>query len=96
MIQKLASNVYIYDNTNKCRLLPEILNAIIRFFYIALYLYAVKGIKNKINACISIIDYINNDKKIIIDNVNALVLLNIIYNILVDPNEHFYAKYIII
>ena len=97
MIQKLTSNVYIYNDSNECRLLPTILNTIIRFFYIALYIYAVKGIKDKINAGLYVIDYINNDKKIIIDNANALFLINIIYNILLNnPKEHFYVNVIII
>jgi hypothetical protein len=104
-MKSLNSDIYL-ENTklDKCITLPLFLNSIIRIIVMVLYLYniirAKIDIKCKINGCINIIDYINNDKKIIIKDYNLVSLINKIYIIsevlLYNTKSHFYGDIVII
>ena len=104
-MKSLHSNIYILNSKlDEYRELPIFLNAIIRIICIGVYLYTILKLKidiaHKINACMNIIDYINNDKKIIIKDATSVSLINKIYiinKILLNvPNSHFYADIVII
>jgi len=104
-MKALNSSIYIVNTKlDKCRELPIFLTSIIRIICIGVYLYTIFKLKiditNKINACMNIIDYFNNDKKIIIKDTTSVSLINKIYIIneilLNTPNSHFYADIVII
>jgi hypothetical protein len=104
-MKSLNSNIYIVNTKlDKYIELPIFLNAIIRIICIGIYLYTIFKLKidfmHKINACLNIIDYINNDKKIIIKDATSVSLINKIYiinEILLNmPISHFYADIVII
>ena len=104
-MKALNSGIYIVNTKlDKCIELSLFLNSIIRIICIGIYLYNIFTLKiditHKINACLDVVDYINNDKKIIIKDVTSVSLINKIYiinEILLNmPNSHFYADMVII